>query len=338
MASGRLEVEGSIDLAQFWPDGESDADTTKVKVAVGPGSFRFQPHPGAPFQVTHAFEGASVRGQAGSKPCIDKQGRVTIRLQGIDAPELHYTPVSELTGKTGRTEKQAALYKDWNFKYRQHWGETATVELEALLAQANINPLPCRVVTSVDRPNDVFDTYGRLVGEIEVALNGETLNVNHWLTANGWVFPAFYASMSAGEIQDFISRAESARKGKLGIWTHVVSTMGVFDFNLRERPKGPIEDETGAVIFPKLFRRQAAHAVNKKATMVTGAFGAYLQMKRDACFVTDDFLAQGVAAATPRFLYEFVGASGKINFAPKGLVFSEKGSKIVGPGNTEVSW
>lgn len=46
MATGLLEVRGTIDLAQFWPTGESDADTTKVLLSVGPDAFRLAPGAG----------------------------------------------------------------------------------------------------------------------------------------------------------------------------------------------------------------------------------------------------------------------------------------------------
>src|SRR5262245_8120186 len=88
---GLLRVTGSIDPGQFWPEGDSDADTTKIIVQTGPNAFRFQPHPGARFAVTRAFEGAKVRGATTRAP-VDDKGRLTIRLQGIDAPELHYSP------------------------------------------------------------------------------------------------------------------------------------------------------------------------------------------------------------------------------------------------------
>ncbi len=86
--AGVLRVKGTIDLAQFWPDGESDADTTKIKVEVGANSFSFAAD-GKTFKTTQAYFGTVVRG-ASSDPVIDKQGRITVRLQGIDAPELHY--------------------------------------------------------------------------------------------------------------------------------------------------------------------------------------------------------------------------------------------------------
>jgi hypothetical protein len=91
MAQGLLKVQGRIPLAQFWPKGEADADTTKVKVEVSEGAFRFREHPRADFRITHAFDKARVRGRV-TKDIIDKKSQITIRLQGVDAPEFHYMP------------------------------------------------------------------------------------------------------------------------------------------------------------------------------------------------------------------------------------------------------
>jgi hypothetical protein len=43
MFQGLLEVSGTIDLDQFWPVAESDADTVKVLLA-GVKAFRSRPH------------------------------------------------------------------------------------------------------------------------------------------------------------------------------------------------------------------------------------------------------------------------------------------------------
>src|SRR5215467_5510771 len=112
MPQGLLEVSGTIDLAQFWPAGESDADTVKVLLS-GPDAFTFRPHPGAPSSVTHAFEGATIKGTV-SKPAIDKQNRVTIRLQGIDAPELHYQPTAPILNHKKPTPEQRAKFNAAN--------------------------------------------------------------------------------------------------------------------------------------------------------------------------------------------------------------------------------
>jgi hypothetical protein len=63
MPVGLLEVRGTIDVSQFWPEGRSDADTTKVVVSLAPDAIRFRKNDGAPFQPTHIFEGAKVKGR-----------------------------------------------------------------------------------------------------------------------------------------------------------------------------------------------------------------------------------------------------------------------------------
>ncbi|WP_440642561.1 hypothetical protein ACSHT2_16995 [Bradyrhizobium sp. PUT101] len=120
MPVGLPEVEGAIDVGRFCPAGRSDADTAKVLVTVAPDAIRFRENDTAPFQPTDVFEGAKVKGRTSTPPI--KNGKLTVRLQGIDAPELHYMP----------------------------------------------SPL---------------SAYGRLVGDIEVTVPGEKIDINHWLAS-----------------------------------------------------------------------------------------------------------------------------------------------------------
>src|SRR6476620_6527959 len=83
-----LIVNGTLDTRQFWPEGTSDADTTKILVSVH--GFQMRENGGA-LRQTHVFEGAKVKGRSGTRPILNNAGKMTIRLQGIDAPELHYT-------------------------------------------------------------------------------------------------------------------------------------------------------------------------------------------------------------------------------------------------------
>jgi endonuclease YncB( thermonuclease family) len=178
-----LEVKGTLDLAQFWPTGGSDADTSKVKLKVGDGAFRFRKDETSRFRATHVFDEAKVRGR-GLRDAVSAKGLVTIRLQGIDAPELHYRPAAELKSKE-QSKQQHELYLKWNLEYRQPFAETATVALATFLATAGADPLPCVVRSFVDKPNEVFDTYGRFVGEIFVRIGGREISVNHWLVEQG---------------------------------------------------------------------------------------------------------------------------------------------------------
>jgi endonuclease YncB( thermonuclease family) len=330
MPKGLLEVSGTIDLAQFWPAGESDADTVKVLLS-GTNAFRFTPHPGAQSKVTHAFEGATVKGKV-SKPAIDKKNRVTIRLQGIDAPELHYRPTAPTLNSKKPTPAQRAKFTAANGNFRQKLGETATIALAEFLAKAGQSPLKCVVRTQVDEPGDVFDTFGRLIGDIFIKIGGKDQNVNHWLCQKGWAFPTFYSSMTAQEINALIALSESARKAKAGVWKKPNSDLSVFDQTLLFRNKGvpdPAKD-AGAAMMPKLFRRRSTYGIAKIANMTSSTFQVYLKAEPDACFETTDFLSQGATAATPRHLDEFVSLAAKFLVGPKDLVFQENASHVVG--------
>src|SRR5471030_1733268 len=126
MPAGMLEVFGTIDVSQFWPNGRSDADTTKVVLKVGPDAIKFRKNDNAPFQTTHVFENAIVKGKTGPREPL-KGGKVTIRLQGIDAPELHYMPSAlSKTEKIGLSAAALLAYHNVNHSYRQLLGATTT--------------------------------------------------------------------------------------------------------------------------------------------------------------------------------------------------------------------
>jgi endonuclease YncB( thermonuclease family) len=342
MVAGILQVNGTIDLSQFWPTGRSDADTTKVVLNVGPNAFEFRRHDGAPFQPTHVFDNAIVSGRT-RKPPI-KNGQVTIRLQGIDATELHYQP-SPLSKpeKSGLSPAQLNAYHLLVHSYRQYLGASATKALHDFLAGTGKASLDCRVFTQVDTPNEVFDTYGRLVGDIEITISGKLLNVNHWLVQQGWAFPTFYSSMTNDEINVLLTLTKAARSKKTAVWKYLTKSIGPFDFSLREPAKNDLTilaSDKGAVFLPKLYRRQANWAARNKAKVSKQPFQKFLAAgsdgKPDVCFLTDDFLSNGVHSATHHTFDQFVIAGKTIKFEPEGLVFSEAPSKLTGPNGASL--
>jgi endonuclease YncB( thermonuclease family) len=337
MPAGMLEVAGSIDVKQFWPDGRSDADTTKVLVNVGGGAIQFRKNAAAPFQVTHVFENALVKGRTTKAPI--KNGQLTIRLQGIDATELHYQPSAlSKTEKKGLSKAKTDAYHAVTHPYRQLLGATSTKALHDFLASTGKATLDCRVFTQVDHPNEVFDTYGRLVGDIEVSVHGQTINLNHWLMEKGWAFPTLYTSMTNDEIKAILDLAKTARADKTLDWKFLSKSIGPFDFNLREPKKGEIAvlaTDKGPVIFPKLYRRYTNWSARSKAKVINQNFQKFLAAgtggKPDICFETQDFLTHSVNSATPRRFDEFVVGGKTIKFQPDGLVFKEAASLLVGP-------
>jgi endonuclease YncB( thermonuclease family) len=342
MPAGLLEVDGTIELKQFWPEGRSDADTTKVVLSVGPDAIKFRKDSSSPFHATHVFDNARVKGKINKSP-INK-GKVTIRLQGIDATELHYQP-SPLspTDKKGHGAAQLKAYHDLVHSYRQLLGATSTKALHDFLKLSGKTTLDCRVVTQVDSPNDVFDTYGRLVGDIDVTVNGKLLNLNHWLVEHGWAYPTFYSSMTNDEINALLALAKTARSKKTLVWKFLSKTVGSFDFSLREPKVGDtsvLATDKGPAIFPKLFRRYTNFSVRKKAKMTAQNFQGFVAAgsggRPDFCFEIADFLANGVHSAIPHNFADFLVAGKIIKFEPDSLVFKEAPSTLVGPDSKPI--
>ena len=60
---GVVKVRGTISIAQFWPEGSADADTTKFLVSVRHDSFSHS-EDGRNFRVTHVFNDARVVGKS----------------------------------------------------------------------------------------------------------------------------------------------------------------------------------------------------------------------------------------------------------------------------------
>jgi endonuclease YncB( thermonuclease family) len=338
MPNGLLEVSGKIDLTQFWNTGQSDADTVKVLLS-GPNAFRFTPHQGAKAKVTHAFDNALVKGKVNKAP-IDKQNRVVIRLQGIDAPELHYRPLAPTVNGQKPTAQQRAAFNAAAADFRQYYGETATVNLAAYLAKAGKSPIKCVVRTAVDDPSDVFDTYGRLVGDIYVTINGVEQDINSWLCKEGWAFPTFYSSMTNAEINALMALSNAAQQSKKGIWTDASSDLSAFNRTLVFRNKGALNaaKDKGKVYLPKLFRRRSTYGIAKIAAIVSGSLKSYLKANPDACFETTDFLTNGITSATPRRLDEFVTTQSQFLVGPPDLVFQEAKSRVVDSKGQPAKW
>lgn len=325
--TGLLRIRGTIDLDQFWPKGSSDADTSKIQVTVGKNAFAFAPD-GKAFKVTHALDNAMVVG-ASRDPVIDSKSRITVRLQGIDAPELHYRAAALKKNRPEVTEKKRAAYNQQNkVERRQYWGETATVALAKKLAGFGANPIACEVYSFVDHPYELVDTYGRVVGNIRVG-KGFNLDVNTWLTEEAWAFPTFYSSMSEEEVTALLEAAKKGRK-KGRVWADLSNDTSKFKATVVYRKGGPIDEKNdrGSVLMPKLFRRQVAYEMEKKAKVFSGSFSEFLAARPDECFLTDDFLKEGLHTATTHRLHEFMKGK-RFTKKPQDVVFKEKFSSVV---------
>ncbi len=346
---GTLRVTGTIDIHQFWPLDSSDADTTKLQLLINNKSFQYRKTGSKTFKTTNAYVGAVSKGQ-GTKAVITiskKTGEqsITCRLQGVDAPELHYK-ASALKTKPSITQTMRDVFNKNNKDRRQYYAQSSTVALAKHLKKfADKNGIVKAVFeTEVDSPADAVDTYGRFVGNIRI---GKKLDINLWLVENGWGHPAFYTSMSNEEIAAFLNawkkgKAKSGRPGR-----SLSKDAGSFDWKLLYNEphkdaviKFAIGDDKGKVLMPKIFRRQVAWMVSKKAKVIDSSikFTDYLKEKPDQLVLLDDFLANSINSATVRYLHEFVVKS-KVIKNPEEMVFTEKAGTVVDTnGQKLVSW
>lgn len=323
MYHGLLRISGTLDLDQFWPKGASDADTAHVTVPAD--GFAFSADGATDFRPTRVFEGARIGRGRGARE-VYRNGRVTLRFEGIDAPELHYT---------------TQVRDGANHEFRQPIGEGATLALGAFLRQFGANPLPVMVETEIDHPGDAFDVYGRLIGRILVIRDGvEPIDVNAWLVEQGWAFPTFYNSMSADDITRLraLARGAEARAGAEPerIWANYAHRVEPIDIDLRyvpgNRADNPaIGQDLGPTVMPKLFRRAAEWTVALDAGLFDGDFEDWLieRHAEDFCVLTRDFLKNGVTASRRRHLSDFVTADGTFLVDPDDLVFVEHPAELV---------
>jgi endonuclease YncB( thermonuclease family) len=297
--TGLLVASGTMDLNQFWPDGTSDGDTAHVDVE----RFEFEGRP------TRVFEGATVRGKS-----VVRDGRMNVRWQGIDCPELHF------------------------HGFRQHWGEAPSVRLAAFLrarAQGK-DSIPVQVTTRVRRPEDVFDMYGRFIGDIHVA----GTNLNHWMLAQGWAFPSLYDSLQPDELRAYVGAAAKATSPLL---TDYTTDLRLWDPTLRSsrRTHGArayVEaEDRGWVQYPKLFRRIVSFKTG--GTKAGGSLRDYLQGQRhhERVYRTAEFLDHGRSARRST-LADFIDADQHFSATPDGLVYKEAPSTLFGADGKVTGW
>jgi endonuclease YncB( thermonuclease family) len=322
-----LKFYGIIELSQFWPNsvekegkiiyGQSDADTIKVLIEKKEG-FLVQRHPYASGEKTKVFNNVLISGKINKAP-VDAKGQVTVRLQGIDAPELHYKP-----GKKG-----AKILG-------QHFGQTAVVELHRFLSKFSMNgKVECVVKSFLEKPEDAFDCYGRFVGDVIIIKDGrEIFNINHQLAEAGLVYPSYYSSMTNGEIRAIQFMVKSAISKKHNLWEHhYARKMETVEEISLEYKTGknvrysPTRDKKLPVYMPKIFRRLYEFETSKKYKSFK-TFLANLK-PQDRCYPIEDFFKDGRKEGNLMSFSDFFNSNGDILFKPWEIVFEEADSKLI---------
>ena len=239
--------EGHVLLEGCAPDGDS---------------FRFLP------RTPHALAGLTNASLLLRNQRAD--GSVQLRLEGIDAPELHYEGAAQPRGARARDALLAWLGVDPS-------------ELHYAFDGATIIRAPTgarRPVTALARE---VDRHGRPVAyvlrgtghargrrcHVTSAMLGATANAA--MLASGEAYLLAYTSLPPQHRAALRALAREARRAKRSVWRDDATARG-FALRAGKRALGP----EGALVFPKLFRRCIDYLLRRHAERFGGSFVDWL--------------------------------------------------------------
>lgn len=223
---------GTLHLAPYAPDGDS---------------LRFAPRH---LSSLHAIAGAQ-------RLRVAHDGTVQLRLQAIDAPELHYG---------GHAQPLAVRARDALLAWaRADAHATRPIHAAILCARTDVHGRPIAFLLHPDDAPHAAD--GDVVAPTDLLLRA---TANAHMVATGAAYLLAYATLGASEHALFAALAHDARRHRRGVWAHDATRTGVAvdDFASLEPP-------SGALLLPKLFRRlvdwlkhrAAGHALGFRAWM-----------------------------------------------------------------------
>nr|WP_189746589.1 nuclease [Streptomyces nojiriensis] len=233
-----------------------------------------------PFTPDDVADWKLVPGCTGVLPKAD--GRVSVRLEGIDALETHYTNGSygpERRQPTEYARKAAHALLTWLRFTSIEWHDDGTVTTEP-------DRVPGYILTS---GTDMFGRCLALVGrDTPPAYSGYRIDVdkkrlertaNHHLLSIGLAYPTFYEGLPV-DLRDGLKAAALAAKGDTpprGLWAKDVTVEGAKIDGIRSIT----DDDTGVVILPKLFRRMKDYFDFDPENCSLAGFPAFLAGSED---------------------------------------------------------
>jgi endonuclease YncB( thermonuclease family) len=335
---GLLTVDGNLDIRQFWPatkgTNSSDGDTVHLKVNPD-ASFRFASSAHAKPKLIKHFVGAHVKDHGRVKNVITSKSEIKIRLQGIDAPELHFPVITP--------PPNPAKKGTFDREFRQHYGAGAARALHDYLAgfvDGGGTVIHATFVTRINRPSDAIDSHGRFVGDVIVG-TAAAKSINTWLVENGWAMPLLYDSMTELEVKTIVDAWKVGEKISARPGRSLRKPLQPFD-STRTVKNAKLPDG-GKGNIPKIFRRQATFW-----TQVPGALPAAefvnmltngLKGKPDSAYPLAYFLAH-IDKLDPKKrikLASRIGAQGRTLFKPQDLVFREDPVTLFTAGGKKVT-
>ncbi|MGY1701272.1 hypothetical protein [Geodermatophilus sp. SYSU D00766] len=225
--------------------------------------------------------------RAGIEVRANADNGVQLRLDAVDALEIHYTPRS--SPHTWRQNPQL--------------GNDAAAALLDLLGFGDVVRDRHEIVIAADptaRPGAILtrfaDDYGRAValvfadGQQPAGDDGSSVfldavelraSVNFQLLEAGWAYPTFYSRLYHDLRDTLAEAARTSRDAGRGVWAVDSTNAG---FKLRSR-----NQLTANPVLPKLFRRLVDYlALDDTGGVNLGGFVAFLAARPDRLFTVPD--------------------------------------------------
>jgi endonuclease YncB( thermonuclease family) len=287
----QLAVRGRLVIVGYEPDGDS------VRfVADDPTLF------------TRLQRGYKIRRST-------RDGSVQLRLEGIDAPELHYGSAAQPDGDTARDWLLDKLgFRDVSYRPGSTTVTTSTPDT-----------VPAVIYTKASDPNGRPISYlqvggGRLPQDgawahVTTAVLDRTVNAH--ALGTGVAYPTFYSSTPQPHVTHLRALSAGAREEKAGVWA--VDQTALFQL-VDQDSVGP----HGQLILPKLFRR-ATDYLKDVATGFHGNLADWLKANASGTRQENDLvvLPGGVEVPLSSLLEQ---RNSFVSFAPDllDIVFVEK--------------
>lgn len=321
--------------------GGSDADTCKL--TLNSNAIKFQSSPDSSWQDDiNLFDNAfSYDEETGKRIKIidtdfDNSKIIKIRLQGLDAPELHYRAIK---GTTFLYDDKLSLFNSLKeaFDLRQAFGAKAANKLVGFLKvySANEKFINAYAVSSIDKPRQLIDKFGRAICDIYVYNEDENngININQWLVREGWAFPDIYDSKSNDEVTTLRKLGNDAGNQKAGMRNFLSNNLLDLDYNLtleKENAKQIIDNENGKLNLPKFFRKQVDWKILGNSGSKVKNLKKFISDRKTTCYKVDEFLEKRHEQKIYP-LSDFITEDGVISVGPGDLVNIESESILEVP-------